>query len=160
MINIRTIFFLSNIAIFFHFTQYSEDLKKLYVRMRSSCPIRFKTAINPPRGCIVRALPLYIKPEHVQEVVKRCPNHASSGQNRNPYSADGFSQETYVDNESYERYNSNTISSSPLHAYNDAYKHLLICENKQAQYCEDPYTGRLSVTFPHELPQGLHCSSR
>lgn len=59
---------------------YSEVLKKLYVRMAHTCPVRFKTASSPPPGSVIRAMPVYIKPEHVQEVVKRCPNHASNPQ--------------------------------------------------------------------------------
>lgn len=57
---------------------YSESLKKLYVRMATTCPVRFKTARQPPPGCIIRAMPIFMKPEHVQETVKRCPNHATS----------------------------------------------------------------------------------
>lgn len=59
--------------------QFSESLRKLYVRMGSTCPIRFRTtAKRPPLGTVIRALPVYVKPEHVQEVVKRCPNHATT----------------------------------------------------------------------------------
>ncbi|KAK3803643.1 hypothetical protein RRG08_023358 [Elysia crispata] len=56
---------------------YSESLKKLYVRMSTTCPVRFKTrSAPPPPGSIIRAMPIFMKPEHVQDVVKRCPNHA------------------------------------------------------------------------------------
>lgn len=58
--------------------QYSELLNKLYVRMGSTCPIRFQTTRRPPNGCVIRATPVYMKPEHVQEVVTRCPNHTST----------------------------------------------------------------------------------
>lgn len=58
--------------------QYSEQVKKLYVRMSTACPIRFKAQRAPPPGSVIRALPIYVKPEHVQEVVKRCPNHATT----------------------------------------------------------------------------------
>ncbi|XP_050414325.1 tumor protein 63 isoform X2 [Patella vulgata] len=57
---------------------YSELLKKLYVRMATTCPVRFKTLRSPPQGCVIKAMPIFMKPEHVQEVVKRCPNHATS----------------------------------------------------------------------------------
>ncbi|XP_041377470.1 tumor protein 63-like isoform X2 [Gigantopelta aegis] len=57
---------------------YSDLLKKLYVRMATTCPVRFKSLRMPPSGCIIRAMPIFMKPEHVQEVVKRCPNHATS----------------------------------------------------------------------------------
>ncbi len=57
---------------------YSPAVKKLFVRMATACPIRTKTTVPPPAGTYIRAMPLFIKPEHVQEVVKRCPNHSSS----------------------------------------------------------------------------------
>nr|DAA64756.1 TPA_inf: TAp63gamma [Lottia gigantea] len=57
---------------------YSEMLKKLYVRMATTCPVRFKTCHTPPQGCVIKAMPIFMKPEHVQEIVKRCPNHATS----------------------------------------------------------------------------------
>ncbi|XP_052072160.1 cellular tumor antigen p53-like isoform X3 [Mytilus californianus] len=57
---------------------YSDSLKKLYVRMATTCPIRFKCLRQPPQGCVIRAMPIFMKPEHVQEPVKRCPNHATS----------------------------------------------------------------------------------
>ena len=62
----------------FYLFQYSTELKKLYVRMATTCPVRFKTARSPPPGTIIRGMPIYMKPEHVQEVVKRCPNHATT----------------------------------------------------------------------------------
>ena len=58
--------------------QYSESLRKLFVRMATTCPVRFKVASAPPVGAVIRALPIYMKPEHVQEVVQRCPNHATT----------------------------------------------------------------------------------
>lgn len=58
--------------------QYSDSLKKLYVRMATTCPVRFKTRNLAPVGSVIRAMPIFMKPEHVQEVVKRCPNHAVS----------------------------------------------------------------------------------
>lgn len=57
---------------------YSDSLKKLYVRMATTCPVRFKCARQPPAGSIIRSMPIFMKPEHVQEPVKRCPNHATS----------------------------------------------------------------------------------
>ncbi|XP_074655602.1 tumor protein 63-like [Tubulanus polymorphus] len=57
---------------------FSDPLNKLFVRLATTCPIRFRTTKPPPQGCIIRAMPIYMKPEHVQEVVKRCPNHATT----------------------------------------------------------------------------------
>ena len=108
-------------------TQYSESLRKLYVRMAHTCPVRFKTSSSPPPGSIVRAMPVYVKPEHVQEVVRRCPNHAS----KPPFTGDGH----------------HAAAAAPP-------QHLLVCEHKRARYDDDPYTGRLSVVIPHEPPQG------
>ncbi|CAL1547067.1 unnamed protein product [Lymnaea stagnalis] len=62
---------------------YSDSLKKLYVRMATTCPVRFKTRSQAPFNSLIRAMPIYMKPEHVQEVVKRCPNHAVSTENNN-----------------------------------------------------------------------------
>ena len=62
----------------FSFPQYSEPLRKLYVRMATTCPVRIQTTRTPPPGTFIRAIPIYMKPEHVQEVVKRCPNHATA----------------------------------------------------------------------------------
>ena len=101
--------------------QYSEKRRKLFVRPFVPCPFTFRAARSPPRGSIVRALPIYVKPEHVQDVVKRCPNHMT----------------TKLENESAE-----------------ARSHLIRSEHQLAQYFEDPYSGRLSVVFPHEEPQG------
>lgn len=66
---------------------YSEKLDKLYVRMATTCPVRFKTAHSPPSGCQIRAMPIYMKPEHVQEVVKRCPNHATAKEHNEKHPA-------------------------------------------------------------------------
>ena len=60
-------------------------LKKLYVRMATTCPVRFKTQRTPPPGCIIRTMPIFMKPEHVQETVKRCPNHAVSKDNESKH---------------------------------------------------------------------------
>ncbi|BFZ23853.1 hypothetical protein BsWGS_26891 [Bradybaena similaris] len=66
---------------------YSDSLKKLYVRMANTCPVRFKTRSPTPAGTIIRAMPIYMKPEHVQEVVKRCPNHATSKEHNEKHPA-------------------------------------------------------------------------
>ena len=57
---------------------YSPTLRKLYVRMATTCPILFTTEMPAPSGSVIRALPVYVRPEHVQDVVKRCPNHATA----------------------------------------------------------------------------------
>ena len=45
--------------------------------MEQSCPVRFRCASAPPAGSYIRAMPVYAKPEHAQDIVKRCPNHTS-----------------------------------------------------------------------------------
>ena len=54
---------------------YSPAANKLFVRMAHSCPVRFRCATTPPPGSYIRAMPVYAKPEHSQELVRRCPNH-------------------------------------------------------------------------------------
>ncbi|KAK2165777.1 hypothetical protein LSH36_45g04026 [Paralvinella palmiformis] len=66
---------------------YSESLGKLYVRMATTCPIRFRTSSEVPPGAVIRALPVYMRPEHVQDAVRRCPNHATSTENNEDHPA-------------------------------------------------------------------------
>jgi len=55
---------------------YSKSLNKLFVKMSVTCPIRFKCAARlPPAGCLIRAIPVFKRPEHVTDIVTRCPNH-------------------------------------------------------------------------------------
>jgi len=66
------------------YTQHSDELGKLYVRLGAACPFVYRTsagstpAAAPPRGSVVRALPVYMRPEHVRDVVRRCPNHVAA----------------------------------------------------------------------------------
>ncbi|XP_070207161.1 cellular tumor antigen p53-like isoform X2 [Littorina saxatilis] len=62
---------------------HSAALKKLYVRMATTCPVRFKTENQAPQGAYIRGMPVFSKPEHCQEVVKRCPNHANDDIKKN-----------------------------------------------------------------------------
>lgn len=55
--------------------------------MATTCPVRFKTKSPAPFGCLIRAMPLFMKPEHVQEVVKRCPNHSVSKEHNEKHPA-------------------------------------------------------------------------
>lgn len=66
---------------------YSEATRKLFVRMATTCPVRFRTQRPPPQGSLIRAMPIYMKPEHVQEVVKRCPNHATTKEHNEHHAA-------------------------------------------------------------------------
>ena len=97
---------------------YSPALHKLFVRMATCCPIRFQTSVAPSAGCVIRATPVYSRPEHVKEVVRRCPNHSSCTGDQN----EGHPAPT----------------------------HLVRCQHSQAYYCEDSFSGRLSVTIPYE----------
>ena len=47
------------------------------MRFGQSCPFRFRTSVSPPSGTVLRAMPIYVRPQHVQEPVKRCPTHAT-----------------------------------------------------------------------------------
>lgn len=43
------------------------------------CPFKFRiNADGVAQRLYIRALPLYARPENVQEVVKRCPNHVQA----------------------------------------------------------------------------------
>ena len=97
---------------------YSPALHKLFVRMATCCPIRFQTSVAPSAGCVIRATPVYSRPEHVKEVVRRCPNHSSCTGDQN----EGHPAPT----------------------------HLVRCQHSQAYYCEDSFSGRLSVIIPYE----------
>ena len=112
--------------------QHSDELSKLYVRLGAACPFVYRTSPGcpPPLGSVVRVLPVYIRPEHVRDVVRRCPNHVA-GAVREAMAA-GV-----------------TASDAEAHA-----QHLLRSQHAQANYFEDPTTRRLSVIVPFELPQG------
>lgn len=57
---------------------YSQNLKKVYVKMATPCPVKFSAPDNPPPGCLIRATPLYIRSEDVSHTVTRCPHHTTS----------------------------------------------------------------------------------
>lgn len=54
---------------------HSEILDKLFVQTLKAVDIKFKLGSPPPPGCIIRALPIFTKPEHGNDIVRRCPNH-------------------------------------------------------------------------------------
>ena len=58
--------------------KYSKQLNKLYCFPGVSCPIDVSVSTLPPFGTIIRATPIYAKPEHVQENITRCENHKKS----------------------------------------------------------------------------------
>lgn len=66
---------------------YSSSFNKLYVRMATSCPIQFKTTSPPPPGTVIRATAIYKEPQHIQHVVRRCPNHAGCLQHNESHPA-------------------------------------------------------------------------
>ena len=66
---------------------YSECHNKLFVRMATACPVRFRTTHQPPPGTIIRAMPVYLKPEHMQDRVRRCPNHATGTEHNDHHPA-------------------------------------------------------------------------
>ena len=116
--------------------QHSDELCKLYVRLGAACPFVYRTSAAcpaPPRGSVVRVLPVYIRPEHVRDVVRRCPNHVAAAV-RDATAAAALAP-----------------GDAEAHA-----QHLLRSQHAQAAYFEDPGTRRLSVVVPFELPQGKH----
>ncbi|XP_075928980.1 tumor protein 63-like isoform X4 [Petromyzon marinus] len=104
---------------------YSPDLKKLYCQIAKTCPIQFKVVSvpPPPAGCVLRAMPVYKKAEHVTEVVKRCPNH-----------------------ELGRDFNEAGQTAPPSHL-------IRVEGNNHAQYTEDAVSGRQSVVVPYDSPQ-------
>uniref|UniRef100_F6SSG7 Cellular tumor antigen p53 n=1 Tax=Ciona intestinalis TaxID=7719 RepID=F6SSG7_CIOIN len=54
---------------------YSYSLQKLFVKMNENCPIKFRCSPQPPSGCVIRAIPVFEKPNNVTEIVTRCFNH-------------------------------------------------------------------------------------
>jgi len=114
--------------------QHSEELGKLYVRLGAACPFVYRTSPTspPPAGSVLRVVPVYIRPEHVRDVVRRCPNHVA-----------GAVREAAA------------AGLSPGEAEAQA-QHLVRSQHAQAHYAEDPGTRRLSLSVPFELPQGLY----
>jgi len=77
---------------------------------------------------MLRVLPVYMRPEHVRDVVRRCPNHVAAAVRDAGLQCAG---ETEVQAQ-----------------------HLIRSQHALAKYLEDPGTRRLSVLVPFELPQG------
>merc|ERR1712168_804563 len=106
---------------------FSLMLHKLFTRINAACPIRFQCAYKlPPSGTILRALPIYMQPEHMCEAVVRCPVHAAS-----PLDLDTPLQPQ---------------SLRPT-------SHLIRADHPHAEYVDsDPQYGRQSVSVPFEAP--------
>jgi len=107
--------------------QYSDKLHKVFVRFDASCPFLFSSCRATPSGCVVRAMPVFVRPQHVREVVRRCPHHARKPTAIGPGAAGPPSD------------------------------HLIRCEHKLASYHEDTNTGFHSVVVPYDVPTGVFC---
>ena len=105
--------------------QYSEKLHKVFVRFDASCPFLFSSSPATPPGCVIRAMPMFMRLQHMKEIVHRCPHHASSS------------------------VASNVAGGGP------PADHLIRCEHKLASYQEDPGTGFHSVVVPYDVPTGI-----
>ncbi|XP_060790798.1 cellular tumor antigen p53-like [Neoarius graeffei] len=60
---------------------YSSSLNKLYCQLAKTCPVDVLLEQVPPQGAVLRATAIYKKPEHVSEVVLRCPHHQNISEN-------------------------------------------------------------------------------
>merc|ERR1719447_424603 len=109
---------------------YSSMLHKLFTRINAACPIRFQCAYKlPPSGTILRALPIYMQPEHMCEAVVRCPVHAASP----------------LDLEAPQPQSSQCSARST--------NQLIRADHPHAEYTDaDPQYGRQSVCVPFEAP--------
>jgi len=56
---------------------YSVHQKKLYIKSKTPCPVRFLTTGPPPSGAFIRAMPVFRQPEHAKDVVRCCRNHTA-----------------------------------------------------------------------------------
>ncbi|KAJ7393325.1 hypothetical protein OS493_006295 [Desmophyllum pertusum] len=56
---------------------YSVSQKKLYIKSKTPCPVRFLTTGPPPSGAFIRAMPVFRQPEHAKDVVRCCRNHTA-----------------------------------------------------------------------------------
>lgn len=54
---------------------FSVTQKKLYIKSKTPCPVRFLTTGPPPSGAFIRAMPVFRQPEHAKDVVRCCRNH-------------------------------------------------------------------------------------
>jgi len=54
---------------------FSVTQKKLYIKSKTPCPVRFLTTGPPPPGAFIRAMPVFRQPEHAKDVVRCCRNH-------------------------------------------------------------------------------------
>jgi len=109
---------------------YSSMLHKLFTRINAACPIRFQCAYKlPPSGTVLRALPIYMQPEHMCEAVVRCPVHAAS-----PPDLDA-------------------LQLQQQHQSARSTNQLIRADHPHAEYTDaDPQYGRQSVCVPFEAP--------
>ena len=56
-------------------------MKKLFAKKDVPCPFLLRTTYPPPLGSVVKVTPIFESPEHMNEVVKRCPNHVAGSPN-------------------------------------------------------------------------------
>ncbi|CAF0815412.1 unnamed protein product [Brachionus calyciflorus] len=103
---------------------FSSTLNKLYCNPNVACPVDISVSSLPPSGSIIRAMPVYGKYEHIEQIVTRCENHKKSKE---------------FDND--------------VDLPEEALSHFIRCRHNQAIYEQDITTQRQSVTVPFEKPQ-------
>ncbi|XP_053120759.1 cellular tumor antigen p53-like isoform X2 [Hemicordylus capensis] len=62
---------------------YSPTLKKMFCQMEKTCPVLVKVSSPLPPRTVIRATAVFKKPEHLSEVVKRCPHHERTSEDKN-----------------------------------------------------------------------------
>lgn len=105
------------------FSKYSKVLNKLYSTPGIPCPVEIMVSTLPPAGCIIRAMAVYSKPEHIQDRITRCENHKKSKE---------FDQED--------------TNEAIL-------CHFVRCRHSKAVYEQNMSNLRESVVIPFERPQ-------
>lgn len=116
---------------------YSDQLRVLFVKQDSLCPVRFYASPGlPRRGCQVRAMVQFRHPASRRQMARRCPKHLQAAED-----------ESRSDLTTWQDSGRDATAAASL-------KHLMICENKQSSYYCCQAAKQLSVVSPFFPPAG------